>query len=177
MNASVPRTLCATLHMSTWPCSARLKMTAVIIQPMVSSIMAEARMIWPTLRRRKFISRITVATILTEAIESAVPRKSDVISRLPGSGSIESGSASPSATPQANGTMMPAIEAIADARAGPPHQLEIGFHAGQQQQHQHAELGNARRALPSALWRWGKWRAASRETARPAGKGRAPGRR
>ncbi len=59
-------------------------MTATIIQPTVSSMMAEARITWPTVRRMKFISRITVATILTEAIDSAVPRNSDVISRLPG---------------------------------------------------------------------------------------------
>ncbi len=78
-------------------------------------MIAEARITWPTVRRIKFISRITVATILTDAIESAVPRKSDVIRRLLGSGSIESGRASPSATPQVKGMMMPAIEAMADA--------------------------------------------------------------
>ena len=54
-------------------------------------MIAEARITWPTVRRIKFISRITVATILTDAIESAVPRKSDVIRRLLGSGSIEFG--------------------------------------------------------------------------------------
>ena len=39
-------------------------------------------MTWPTVRRRKFISRTTVATIFTEAIDSAVPRNSEVIRRL-----------------------------------------------------------------------------------------------
>ena len=111
MKMSVPSTLLATLQASIWPCSARLKMTAVIIQPTVSSMMAEARMTWPTVRRVKFISRITVATILTDAIDSAVPRNSDVISRLPGSGSIQSGRASPNATPQAKGSTMPVSEA------------------------------------------------------------------
>ena len=97
------------------PCRARLKMTAVIIQPTVSSMMADARIIWPTLRRIKFISRITVATIFTEAIDKAVPRNSEVINRLLGSGNMESGKTWPSATPHANGTTMPAREAIADA--------------------------------------------------------------
>ena len=106
MKASVPSTLRAMLKVSTWPCSARLKMMATMIQPTVSSMMAEARITWPTVRRMKFISRITVATILSEAMESAVPRNSDVISRLLGSGSIESGSASPNATPHINGTAM-----------------------------------------------------------------------
>ena len=35
-------------------------------------------------RRMKFISRTTVATILTEEIDSAVPRNSEVIRRLLG---------------------------------------------------------------------------------------------
>ena len=116
MNTSVPMTLLATLKASMWPCSASEKITAVIIQPTVSSMMAEARITWPTRRRMKFISRITVATIFTEAIDSAVPRNSDVISRFAGSGSMASGSASPSATPHRNGTTMPAMEAENEAR-------------------------------------------------------------
>ena len=44
MKASVPMTLLATLSGSTWPCSARPKITAMMIQPMVSSTMAEPRM-------------------------------------------------------------------------------------------------------------------------------------
>ena len=44
MKISVPSTLFATLKASTWPCSARLKMIAVMIQPTVSSMIAEARM-------------------------------------------------------------------------------------------------------------------------------------
>ena len=58
-------------------------MTEMMIQPMLSSMIAEARMTWPTVRRMKFISRTTVATIFTEAIDSAVPRNSAVTSRLP----------------------------------------------------------------------------------------------
>ena len=53
----------------------------MMIQPIVSSMMAEATMTWPTLRRMKFISRTTMATIFTEEIDSAVPRNSEVISR------------------------------------------------------------------------------------------------
>ena len=87
-----------------------------MIQPTVSSMMAEARITWPTVRRMKFISRITVATILSEAIDKAVPRNSDVISRLLGSGSMASGSASPNATPHRNGTAMPVSEANSEAR-------------------------------------------------------------
>ncbi len=115
-------------------------MIETMIQPTLSSMMAEARMTWPTMRRMKFISRTTIATILTEAIDSAVPRNREVISRLPGSGSIESGRNSPSATPQANGTTMPISEAKTDGAAGLAHQLEIGLHAGEQQQQQNAEL-------------------------------------
>ena len=118
-------------------------MIAVMIQPMVSSMMAEARITWPTVRRMKFISRITVATILTEAIDSAVPRNSEVISRLPGSGSIQSGSACPSAD-AAGEWQHDAGERGVD-RGAPAllHQLEIGLHAGEQQQQQNAELGDA----------------------------------
>src|SRR5471032_1170689 len=68
-NKSVPITLCASDQASTAPCKARLKMIETMIQPMLSSMMAEAKMTWPTTRRMKFISRTTMATILTEAIE------------------------------------------------------------------------------------------------------------
>src|SRR6185437_15830528 len=77
-------------------------------------MIAEARITWPTVRRKKFISRITVATIFTDAIESAVPRKSEVMRRLPGSGSMESGSASPSATQNANRVVMVASDEMID---------------------------------------------------------------
>ena len=109
-------TLCASDIGSTEPCKARLKMIETMIQPMLSSMMADARITWPTMRRMKFISRTTMATIFTEAIDSAVPRKSEVISRLPGSGSMLSGKTSPSAKPQANGTTMPISDANSDAR-------------------------------------------------------------
>jgi hypothetical protein len=75
-----------------------------MIQPIVSSRMADATMIWPRFRRVKFISRTTIATIFTDEIESAVPRKIEVMKRWSGLGRIESGSISPNATPHANGT-------------------------------------------------------------------------
>ena len=63
----------------------------MIVQPTVSSMMAEASSVIPTLRRTNFISRTTVATIFTEATESAVPRNNEVISRSSGRGSIDWG--------------------------------------------------------------------------------------
>ena len=60
----------------------------MMIQPIVSSMMAEATMTWPRLRRMKLISRTTMATILTEEIDSAVPRNSEVIRRCSGRGSM-----------------------------------------------------------------------------------------
>ena len=73
------------------PCTARLNVIAMMTQPIVSSMMADATITWPTLRRRKPISRTTRATILTDEIESAVPRKREVISRKSGRGSTASG--------------------------------------------------------------------------------------
>ena len=148
----------------------------MMIQPMVSSTMAEPRITWPTVRRRKFISRTTVATIFTEAIDSAVPRNSDVISRLPGSGIMASGRNSPSAKPQANGMMMPNTEAEIEARLLSLHQLEIGLHAGHQQDQQHAELRH--RVEHRLLLFGGREQGVLhvRETARRGAKGRAPGR-
>ncbi|MGY3469618.1 hypothetical protein ACVW0I_006489 [Bradyrhizobium sp. LM6.11] len=108
--ASVPSTAFATEAISSVPCEARLKMTAMMTQPMVSSMTAVATMIWPTLRRMKFISRTTTATIFTEEIDSAVPMNSDATRRACGFGSNASGRNSPSAKPQAKGTRMPAIE-------------------------------------------------------------------
>jgi len=116
MNTKVPMMLFARENESIEPCSARLKITAVIIHPTVSSMIAEARMTWPTVRRMKFISRMMVATIFTDAIDKAVPRNSEVMSRMSGCGSILSGSARPSPTPQTNGTAMPTADAIAEVR-------------------------------------------------------------
>ena len=115
-------------------------MTAMMIQPMVSSMIAEARMTWPTVRRMKFISRTTVATILTEAIDSAVPRNSDVIRRLPGI--RQHGVGQEFAERDAAGERHDDAGERGNRRraAGLPHQLEIGLHAGEQQQQQHAEL-------------------------------------
>ena len=100
-------------------------------------------MIWPTLRRMKFISRTTMATILTEEIDSAVPRNSEVTSALLGCGRSDSGSNSPSAKPQTKGTTMPVSETLTAARADLAHQPQVGLHAGQQQQQQDAELRDA----------------------------------
>ena len=88
----------------------------MMTQPMVSSMIAEATMIWPRSRRMKFISRTTIATIFTEEIDSAVPRNSAVTSRASGFGNNESGSNSPSAKPQTNGTAMPAAATVTAAR-------------------------------------------------------------
>ena len=90
----------------------------------------------------KFISRTTAATILIEEIDSAVPRKSAVSRRWSGCGSSDSGRSWPSAKPQAKGTR-DAGERDADRRAADlAHQLEVGLHAGEQQQQQDAELRN-----------------------------------
>jgi hypothetical protein len=50
-------------------------------QPIVSSRMADATMTCPRSRRMKLTSRITIATIFTEEMESAVPRKIAVTKR------------------------------------------------------------------------------------------------
>ena len=115
-------------------------MIETMIQPMLSSMIAEARMTWPTMRRMKFISRTTIATILTEAIDSAVPRNSEVISRLSGSGSIESGRNL--AEREAAGERHENAHQRGEDRgaAGLAHQPQVGLHAGEQQQQQDAEL-------------------------------------
>ena len=73
-------------------------------------------MIWPMSRRMKFISRTTMATILIEEIDSAVARKSAVTRRACGLGRIASGSISPSAKPQMNGSTTPAAATVIAAR-------------------------------------------------------------
>jgi hypothetical protein len=45
-------------------------------------MIAEVTISWPTVWRMKFISRTTIATILTEEIDSAVPRNNDVTRRF-----------------------------------------------------------------------------------------------
>ena len=79
--SAVPSTLCARLAAFTLPCNARLEVTAMMVHPTVSSMIAEATSVMPMLRRMKPISRTTMATIFTDAIESAVPRNKEVISR------------------------------------------------------------------------------------------------
>jgi hypothetical protein len=54
---------------------------ATMTHPAVSSMMAEAISAIPTFRRIKPISRTTIATIFTEAIDNAVPRNSEVMIR------------------------------------------------------------------------------------------------
>jgi hypothetical protein len=99
-----------------WPCSARLEVIAMIVQPTVSSMMAEASSVIPTLRRMNFISRRTVATILTEATDSAAPRNNAVINRCSARGTIESGSNSPTATPTTIGRTIRATETLIAGR-------------------------------------------------------------
>ena len=108
--AKVPNSAWPTKYTSTEPRAARLKIMAMMIQPIVSSMMALATMIWPTLRRMKFISRTTTATIFTEEIDSAVPRNSDATRRASGCGKSFCGRNSPSAKPQMKGTTIPVIE-------------------------------------------------------------------
>ena len=115
-NTVVPNTVLATAARSISPASARLKVIAMMIQPIVSSMIADEMMTWPRLRRMKFISRTIAATILIEEIDSAVPRNSEVRRRLPGSGSSDSGMNQPSRTPQANGTATPVSEMLMPAR-------------------------------------------------------------
>ena len=108
----MPTTLCASAARSTPPCSARPNVTAMMIQQVVSSMIAEVMISWPTVRRMKFISRTTIATIFTEEIDSAVPRNNDVIRRCSGCGSMLAGSNSPSAKPQTKGTAMPVSDTL-----------------------------------------------------------------
>ena len=115
---------------------------AMMTQPMVSSRIAEATMIWPRSRRMKFISRTTMATILTDEIDSAVPRKIAVTSRASGFGNSSAGRNSPSAKPQTKRQRHAGDGDGHGGAADAAHQLQIGLHAGQQQQHQDAELGD-----------------------------------
>ena len=111
-NNSVPMTAKLTERTSTVPDEAMPKAMAMMIQPLVSSRMAEATMIWPMSRRMKFISRTTTATILIEEIDSAVARNSAVTRRALALGRIESGSISPSANPQMKGSVTPAAATV-----------------------------------------------------------------
>ena len=101
-------------------------------------------MIWPRLRRMKFISRTTIATILIEEMDSAVPRNSDGTSRAARHWAGANPAATdPAAKPQAKGTAMPRQRDRHGRACRFAHQLEIGFHAGEQQQHQDADLRQA----------------------------------
>ena len=112
----------------------------MMIQPIVSSMIAAATITWPTVRRRKPTSRTTIATILTDEIDSAVPRNSVVISRCSGSGSIDVGQqlAEQNAAQERHDDPGDRDAERGSARAA--HDRQIGLHAGQQQQQQNAEL-------------------------------------
>src|SRR6202030_2124367 len=115
-NNSVPSMVKVTERTSMVPDDASPNEIAMMIQPLESSRMAEATMIWPTSRRMKFISRTTMATILIDEIDKAVARNSAVTKRDCGSGRIESGSISPGAKPQMKGSVTPAAATATAAR-------------------------------------------------------------
>ena len=115
-NRAIPARLWPNDHRSIARCDARPKTTAMMIQPIESSIIAEARMICPRSRRMKSISRTTIATILTEEMDSATPRKSAVTSRVSGRGINASGSDKPSSRPPMNGKAMPTTDTLTAAR-------------------------------------------------------------
>jgi hypothetical protein len=77
----VPSRLWAKVAALNPPCNARLEVIAIMVHATVSSMMAEATSVIPIFRRMKFISRATIATILTDAIDSAVPRNIEVTRR------------------------------------------------------------------------------------------------
>ena len=70
----------------TVPCAAMPAITAMITHAIVSSKIAVASINWPRSRRIAPTSIRTIATILTDEIESAVPRNSAVTSLAPGFG-------------------------------------------------------------------------------------------
>jgi len=69
--------------------------------PIKQHVPVRRRAVAGGIRRMKPISRTTIATIFTEAIDNAVPRNSEVMIRWSGFGSIAAGNSSPSANPQA----------------------------------------------------------------------------
>ena len=74
MKAATPSTVPASGSSFTPPSVAMPKVTAMISQPIVSSMIADEMMTCPRLRRRKPISRTITSTIFTDEIDSAVPR-------------------------------------------------------------------------------------------------------
>src|SRR5262249_6107046 len=81
-----------------------------MIQPMVSSMIADDTITCPRSRRGNFMSRTIAATILIEEIDNAGPRESAGSSRRSALGSSESGSSQPRATPRQQRTPTPAID-------------------------------------------------------------------
>jgi hypothetical protein len=80
-NSAVSPRLSPTCCSSTVSWTAMPEMTAMMIQASVSSRIAVARISWPRSRRSAPVSSSTMATILTDEIDSAVPRNSAVMSR------------------------------------------------------------------------------------------------
>ena len=115
-NKAVPSTLRMTVAASIPPGRARPKTMAMVIHPMVSSMMAEATITCPTVRRMNPISRTSRATIFTDEIDSATPMNRAVTRRLPGSGNNPAGSHSVNRNPQTKGTAIPAMETLNAAR-------------------------------------------------------------
>ena len=142
INSAVPSTARPTDQTSSLPADASPNATAMMTQPIVSSRIADATMIWPRSRRMKFISRTTIATIFTEEIDSAVPRKIAVTSRASGLGRSAAGSISPSAKPHGERQRHSGNGNGHGGAADPLDELQVGFHAGEQQQQQDAELRN-----------------------------------
>ena len=169
---------------STLPCSARLKMIAMMIQPMVSSTIAEARITWPT--------------IAAHEVHLAHHRRDDLHRGDRQRGAEEqrrdqplvgiAAAAIPAGTRRARSRRRTARRCrsseMLEARLPPSHQPEIGLHAGQQQQQQDAELrdrvdhrlllvgGRKERVLQV-----GQQRAEHRRTEHEAGHQHAPSRR
>ena len=125
--------------------------------PTVSSMMAEAISAIPTFRRMKPISRTTIATIFTEAIDNAVPRNSEVMvcaterarccpkrSRrgdpLVGFRQHCGGQQLAEREPAGEGHYDPRGRGADGGTPRLSNQPEVGLHPGQQQQHQDAKL-------------------------------------
>ena len=83
------------------------------IQPTVSSIIPDAKVIWPMSRRMTFISIITLAITGMAEMLMAVPMKRAKTRRWSGLAMNSSGSRYPRARPVAKGTMMPPAEMAA----------------------------------------------------------------